>query len=282
MPVDHKRINGPEISIPYQLFDKLNTKSLKTQFSEIVQPNGTRADGRTSTEHRKIFLKTGVVSQAKGSAYIELDQTKVIVSVFDPREIPNKTDYSSKGEIYCEFKFAPFSCHKRRLHQQDAEEQQFSAIMKQALESAVFRHEFPNFQVDIYAMVLHNDGAALSAAITAAGVALAHAGIPMYDLITSVTLAVQGNHLLVDPTLEEERLCQVPLFKEEENNHGIVVLSVLATHEQISQFYQSGYLSYACLSSGIEMLTNAAKDIVTLVKKCLVKHVIKSVRIVED
>ncbi|XP_044263680.1 exosome complex component MTR3-like [Tribolium madens] len=282
MPVDHKRINGPEISIPYQLFDKLNTKSLKTQFSEIVQRNGTRADGRSSSEHRKIFMKTGVVSQAKGSAYIELDQTKVIVSVFDPREIPNKTDYSSKGEIYCEFKFAPFSCHKRRLHQQDSEEQQYSAIMKQALESAVFRHEFPNFQVDIYAIVLHNDGSALSAAITAAGVALAHAGIPMYDLITSVTLAVQGNNLLVDPTLEEERLCQVPLFKEEQSDHGIVVLSVLATHEQISQFYQSGYLSYGCLSSGIEILTNATKDIVTLVQKCLVKHVIKCVRNVED
>lgn len=228
-------------------------------------------------------LKTGVVSQAKGSAYIELDQTKVIVSAFDPREIPNRIDYSTKGEIYCEFKFAPFSCHKRRLHQQDSEEQHYSAIMKQALESAVFRHEFPNFQVDIFAMVLHNDGSALSAAITAAGVALAHAGIPMYDLITSVSLAVQGDFLLVDPTLEEERLCQVPLLKEEKNDdHGIVVISILSTHEQVSQFYQSGYLSYECLRSGIEVLTNATKDIVSLVQKCLIKHVIKNVRNNED
>lgn len=54
MPVDNKRINGPEISVPYQLFDKLNTKSLKTQFSEIVQPNGTRKDGRSAHQHRKI------------------------------------------------------------------------------------------------------------------------------------------------------------------------------------------------------------------------------------
>jgi exosome complex component MTR3 len=300
MPVDHKRLNGPEITIPYQLFDKLNTVPLKTQFTNIVKADGSRVDGRSLKDHRKIckyislvniviihvilsVMKAGVVSHAKGSAYIELDKTKVIVSVFDPREIPNRSEYSSKGEIYCEFKYAPFSCHKRRLHQQDSEELECSAIMKQALESAVFRHEFPNFQVDIYAMVLHNDGSALSAAITAAGLALAHAGIPMYDLITSVTLAVQGKTILIDPSLEEEQLCQVPLFKDEQNeNHGIVMLSMLATHEQISQFYQTGNLSYDSLSSGIDILTSATKDIVTLVKKCLVKHVLNTTRNVED
>lgn len=35
-------------------------------------------------------LKLNVISKAKGSAYIEMGNTKVIVSVFDPREIPNK------------------------------------------------------------------------------------------------------------------------------------------------------------------------------------------------
>lgn len=116
------------------------------------------------------------MSQAKGSAYIELGKTKIIVSVFDPREIPNRTDYSLKGEIYCEFKFAPFSCRKRRLHMQDSEEKQYSAVMKQALESTVCKHEFPNFQVDICALVLHDDGSCLSGAITAAGLALSEAG----------------------------------------------------------------------------------------------------------
>lgn len=35
-------------------------------------------------------LKLNVISKAKGSAYIEMGNTKVIVSVFDPREIVNK------------------------------------------------------------------------------------------------------------------------------------------------------------------------------------------------
>lgn len=296
MPKDHKRINGPEETVPYNLFAKLNTKSLSKQFKEAVN-NGKRVDARTIDEHRKIckflikgtdttcisicfvvVLKTGIVSQAKGSAYIELGKTEVIVSVFDPREIPNRTDYCLNGEIYCEFKFAPFSCTKRRLHQQDTEEKQYSAIMKQALESTVCRHEFPNFQVDIYALVLQNDGSALSAAITAAGVALAHAGVPMYDLITSVTLGIQNNVKLLDPNYNEETLCEVPLSPDQENSHGIVVVSMLHTHEQISQFYQSGFISVEDLNSSISVLEKACRNIVPLIQKCLAKHVFKTLR----
>lgn len=222
-------------------------------------------------------IKTDVVTQAKGSAYIELNKTKVIVSVFDPREIPNKTDYSSNGELYCEFKFAPFSCQKRRIHQQDSEEKEYSVIMKRALESAVCRHEFPNFQVDIYALVLENDGSALSAAITCAGVALAHAGVPMYDLVTAVSLGRQGKNLLVDPTNAEEMFCSSSFSTDRENEHGLVILSILSTHEQISEVYQTGCFSSSTLTESIELLMEANKQIVPLVQKCLVKFVLNHV-----
>lgn len=92
--------------------------------------------------NNKLFIsviKTGVVSQAKGSAYIELGKTKVVCSVFDPRDIPNKSGYSLHGNLYCEFKFASFSCDKRRIHQQDAEEKEFSLIMQRSLEPSVCR-----------------------------------------------------------------------------------------------------------------------------------------------
>lgn len=225
-------------------------------------------------------LKTGVITQAKGSAYIEIGKTKVIVSVFDPREIPNRTEYSLKGEIYCQFKYAPFSCQKRRQHQQDSEEKQNSAILKQALEPAVCRHEFPNFQVDIYALVLENDGSALSAAITCAGLALSHAGVPMYDLVSSITLGVQKRNKYLDPTLNEEQLCCVALRDGDETceDQGVVVLSILHTHKQVSQVYQTGSLSLDILSESVELLTDAAKDVIPLIQKVLVKHVIKCIR----
>lgn len=79
--------------------------------------------------------------------------------------------------------------------------------MKRALESAVCRAEFPNFQVDVYALVLQNDGSALSAAICAAGVALSQAGIPMFDMITCATVGISEKQLFMDPTYLEEEYC---------------------------------------------------------------------------
>ncbi|KAK9892252.1 hypothetical protein WA026_019053 [Henosepilachna vigintioctopunctata] len=269
MPVDHKRINAPESAVPYKLFTKLNTESLKEQYQKAIR-DGIRVDGRKPSEHRKIFLKTGIVAHAKGSAYIEQGNTKVVTSVFDPREIPNRTDYCLKGEIYCEFKFAPFSCPKRRLHQQDSQEKECSAIMKKALEAVVCREEFPNFQVDVYALVLHNDGSALSAAVTAAGVALASAGIPMFDIITSSTLAIQGEHSLFDPNFREELLSEIAIEKE----HGVVILCVTSTHQQISHFHQTGNLQLNTITQSIDTLHNTCKEIVPVVQKCLVKSVL--------
>lgn len=196
--------------------------------------------------------------------------------MFDPREIPNRNEYSLKGEIFCQFKYAPFSCPKRRQYQQDSEEKQNSSILKQALEPAVCRHEFPNFQVDIYALVLENDGSALSAAITCAGVALAHAGVPMYDLVSSVSVGAQNGNKYLNPTLDEEQLCDVAIVGGEDQ--GNVVLSVLHTHEQVSQIYQTGNLSLETLTECLELCTKKSKEIIPLLQKCLVKHVVKCIR----
>ena len=82
-------------------------------------------------------MKTGVVSQAKGSAYVEQGNTKVACSIYGPREVQKKSDFSLNGQLFCELKFAPFSCKKRRGHQQDSEELELSSLLKEALEAAV-------------------------------------------------------------------------------------------------------------------------------------------------
>lgn len=110
MASDSKRIPAPE-SIPYHLSGRQKAKSYKEKLA-ITLENGKRQDNRQFDEARKIckytnktlksfwynniiifvfsVLKLNVISKAKGSAYIEMGNTKVIGSVFDPREIPNK------------------------------------------------------------------------------------------------------------------------------------------------------------------------------------------------
>lgn len=83
-------------------------------------------------------MQTGIVSQAVGSAYLEQGHTKVVCAVYGPREVQKKSDFSLNGQLFCEFKLAPFSCRgRRRGHQQDSEEVESSRVLKQALEAAV-------------------------------------------------------------------------------------------------------------------------------------------------
>ncbi|XP_003697651.1 exosome complex component MTR3 [Apis florea] len=270
MPIDQRRINGPDISIPYYIYSNLNKKSDKVKHDFNI-----RNDKRANSEMRKIFLKTGIVSQAKGSAYIELGNTKVVCSVFDPRELSNRNGYCTQGEIYCEFKFAPFSCQKRKIHQQDAEEKQYSLILQRALEPAVCLHEFPNFQVDVYAMVLDNAGSSLAAAIMAASTALANAGVPMFGLVTASTIGIYDNYYLMDPTDTEEVICNTQPDNQDDFNHGIITLASLAQHNQVSEVFLIGSIDTKSIIQATEILITVNKDICPVLQQCLVKTIMK-------
>ena len=63
----------------------------------------------------------------------------VVFSAFryGPREVTRREDFSMKGQLMCEFKFATFSCQLRRTHQQDGEMKDYSVIIEEALKPAV-------------------------------------------------------------------------------------------------------------------------------------------------
>ncbi|XP_077280292.1 exosome complex component MTR3 [Temnothorax americanus] len=273
MPIDQKRINGPDASTPYDIYIHSEVKE------DEIQPGAPkRHDGRSNKELRNIFVKTGIVSQAKGSAYIEMGDTKVICSVFDPREVPNKTGYCVQGELFCEFKFAPFSHRKRKLHQQDAEEKEYSLILQRALEPAVCLQEFPNFQVDVYATVLDNGGSALAAAIMAASLALANAGVPMFGLVTASTVGICDRTYLVDPTDAEETFCSTKAVPGTADDHGIIVQAVLPQHGQISEMFVMGSIDMDTIERSMDLLNDTQKDICPILEQCLVKTVFKVFR----
>lgn len=271
MPTDQKRINGPEVTIPYHIYAEREKKE------EDEQDFSTRLDGRTKDEFRKMYLKTGVVSQAKGSAYVEMGDTKVVCSVFDPREVPNKNGYCMQGELFCEFKYAPFSCCKRKIHQQDTEEKQYSLVLQRALEPAVCLHEFPNFQVDVYAMVLDNGGSSLAAAIMAASIALANAGVPMFGLVTASTVGILGDSYLLDPTDTEEAYCYKTRCTEG-YCHGTLMQANLPQHGQISEVFLSGSANLNLISDVMELLARTNREVCPVLQRCLVKSVMKLVQ----
>ncbi|KAL0811914.1 hypothetical protein ABMA28_009326 [Loxostege sticticalis] len=277
MPLDYRRFNGPEDSVSYKRFTKDYLKSYSELYNNLIDEKGRRKDGRALEEARSMFARTDMVSQAKGSAYIELKKTKAVCSVFDPREIPHQNEFSQLGQLFCEVKFAPFSCpNQRRTHAPDADEKALSVALRQALEPTVCRHLFPNYQIDVFVYILENDGSCLAAAINAAGLALANAAVPMYDIITACSVAVIGEKMFVDPTEAEEHLAMMTPEKEG-TNHGIITMSMLSELKQVSDFTQIGSMDTDCVTKAMEILEKECENIVPNIQKVLVLNVVQCI-----
>lgn len=181
---------------------------------------------------------------------------------------------SVNGELFCEFKFSPFAT-KRRSAKNDVVEKSLALSLKRALLPAICRYAFTNFQVDIYINVIEDDGSVLAAAITAAGLAIADAGIPMYDIITATAVAVLDNdRILIDPTKNEEETCN---SVDSDQEHGTIVMSSLHTLEQVSELWCCGLMCSETVTRLTDVLRDQNKQIVPIIQQILVNKVKNSI-----
>uniref|UniRef100_A0A146M602 Exosome complex component MTR3 n=1 Tax=Lygus hesperus TaxID=30085 RepID=A0A146M602_LYGHE len=195
--------------------------------------DGRRFDRRELTDHRPLFIQLGTVSDARGSCYIEVGDTKVVVSVRGPKEIPNIKEYTEMCEIECLVEYAPFS------NSTGVDEGYLCQALKKSLEPVLCRHEFPNLQITISAFILEDGGSVLSAAINGASLALTHARLPCFGIATSVTAAVFKERIVVDPDFHEETLC-LKAVSDDSQLYGLATLAYMPDLEQITFYEQNG------------------------------------------
>ncbi|XP_074068306.1 exosome complex component MTR3 [Macrotis lagotis] len=206
MPGDHRRIRGPEESQPPSLY------ALKQGPDDAAaEEDGEAGAGpRDPARLRPVYARAAVLSQAKGSAYLEAGATKVLVAVYGPRPAEGERAAAAAaggagGRLLCDFRRAPFSGPRRR--RPAGEERELALALQEALEPAVRLGRYPRAQLEVSALLLEDGGAALAAAITAASLALADAGVEMFDLVVGCALSRgpgPDGAWLLDPTRREE------------------------------------------------------------------------------
>ena len=169
-------------------------------FTRCAPPAGgaVRTD-RSIDEIRGLFLRAGVMRKASGSAYLELGKTKVVCAVFGPQPADGK-ELMQRGQLECALRFTSFSQQQRRQYVQggSAEERGLSTSLTTALASAVQLDHYPRSLIAVQALVLQDDGGALAAAVTCASLALAHAGVLLYDLVAACSCSVVAGEVVVD------------------------------------------------------------------------------------
>ncbi|KAF2315237.1 hypothetical protein GH714_038543 [Hevea brasiliensis] len=173
---------------------------------EYVSPEGLRLDGRRSMEMRQLRAQIGAVAKADGSAVFEMGNTKVIAAVYGPREVQNRNQQiSDQALVRCEYSMANFSTGDRmRKPKGDRRSTEISLVIRQTMEACILTHLMPRSQIDIYVQVLQADGGTRSACINAATLALADAGIPMRDLVTSCSAGYLNSTPLLDLNYVED------------------------------------------------------------------------------
>ncbi|KAK9857944.1 hypothetical protein WJX84_010501 [Apatococcus fuscideae] len=220
--------------------------------------HGTRLDGRGPEEFRPIFFSTGVIPQATGSAYAELHNTKLMVGIYGPRPSDRWVGFSEEGRLDCDVKMAPFSSWQRTKWGQSPDERAMAGLLGVALEAGVQRSAFPKATVDVQCLILEAGGSELAVAIAAASLALADAGIPMRDLITSCTVSRVDNQLLLDATSDEA-------FQED----GGVLLAMLPSLGQVTQLLVKGEWAGSELEEAVQLSMSGCKDVDEICRQVL-------------
>ncbi|KAM0692338.1 hypothetical protein Q7P36_008539 [Cladosporium allicinum] len=144
-------------------------------------PTATTPPRRTrkADEHRKIFLQTGVVPSAAGSAYYELppqtsassasdnsnnklvqpptSSLKITCTVHGPRPLPRNAAFSPNLLLTTHVKFAPFATRSRRGWVRDANERDLGVHLETALRGVVIGERWPKSAADVVITVLEGE-----------------------------------------------------------------------------------------------------------------------------
>jgi len=151
--------------------------------------------------------------------------------------------YSDVGRLNCNVSYTTFATPVRG---QGADNKEYSSMLHKALEGAVMLHTFPKTTVDVFALVLESGGSDLPIIISCASLALADAGIMMYDLVTSVSVSCFRKNIIIDPTSDEEAW-----------QDGSLVVAFMPARKEITQLTLTGEWSDGRITNAVELCMDA-------------------------
>lgn len=218
------------------------------QPEKLIDDKGMRIDGRRLDQLRPIKLEVGILDKADGSAYIEQGKNKILVAVYGPREAhPKHIAMPERAVIRCRYHMAPFSVDERKSPAPSRREMELSKVIRESLEPVVLTDLYPRTTIDVFIEVLQSDGGSRCAAITAASLALADAGIPMKEMVAACAVGKIEGKLALDLSDAEDKYGEADIPVALVPNAGLVTLLQMDGHLTMSEFEQGlGIAIEAC------------------------------------
>jgi exosome complex component MTR3 len=248
-------LKGPQSSIP---LSALNQKQIN---ADEMKPDASRHDKRALGGLRPIYLTTGVVDNADGSAYFESHHMKLIVSVFGPREAQRSKKFDMKARLNIDLKFASFSSMKRTSMSRTEVERDFSQQIEKAILPSILVEKYPKLDIDVHIAVLEMDGMAscMAASISATSIALADAGIEMRDLVSASSVSLISPGVMFADATE----------LEEKKHTGSVFVAVMPSIDEVTHVYYHGKIEASAVVEGFQCAVENASKYNEAMVRCL-------------
>jgi len=173
-----------------------------------------RLKNRKANDFRTITLEVGVVPNADGSAKFGFGKTIAIAAVYGPRKVyPKWKQRSDRALLNCVYSMVPFSTTDRCRPGPSRRSTEIGKVITDALAPAIFLEEYPKSVIDVYIDVIQADSGTRTAALNAASMALADAGISMRGLVASIAAGKIGKEYALDLEGKEEdaSACDIPV-----------------------------------------------------------------------
>jgi len=207
---------------------------------ELITSEGKRLDGRGPEDIRKIKIEAGVLHRADGSCYLEWGGNKVLVAVYGPREaVPRHTQNPLRAIVQARYNMAAFSVEDRKRPGPDRRSVEISKVISEALEKVILTEQFPRATVNVNIEVLDAEAGTRCAGLTAAGVALIDAGIPMRDIPVAIAAGKIGGQVVLDLGKEEDNFGDADLPVAISPRTGEVLLLQMDGHLTVDEFNQA-------------------------------------------
>ncbi len=221
-----------------------------------------RPDGRKVDEMRKITAKVGVVPNADGSAMFSFGDTIAIAAVYGPKKMhPQHSQNPEKGTLRYSYNMLSFSVTERIRPGPSRRSMEISKISEWALEPIVMLDKYPGTVVDVHVSILQANASTRCAGINAAALALAHAGIPMKDIVSSVSIGKIDRQLVVDVSKHEE---------DWEDGEGATDIPITFTGDgKITHIQLDGKIESKQLKEAVKLAREACKKIYEIQKNAL-------------
>ncbi|MEK6760592.1 MAG: exosome complex exonuclease Rrp41, partial [Nanoarchaeota archaeon] len=183
-------------------------------------------------------------------------------AVYGPKKMhPAHLVNLERGTLRYNYNMLSFSVSERIRPGPSRRSQEISKISQWAIEPVVMVDKFQGEVIDVHVNIIQANASTRCAGINAAALALAHAGIPMKDIVSSVSIGKLDKQLVVDLSKAEE---------DWEDGEGATDIPITMTSDgKITHIQLDGKIEGKQLKEAIKLARKANKEIYEVQKKAL-------------